>query len=130
MKYTGYIFLVNYDHRMQLHGEGTPALSEIRPTSYQAYCLPRKRVPLPNTTVGVGRASRLNEGVLRRAGEPLTSGVSMQRLPRERSDPLLVRRKGLALLLSFRGIPQPYFTLLIRGREPFPFANTKQRGGK
>lgn len=64
----------------------------------------------------------LDEGVLRRAGEPLTSGIPMQWFPRKRSHPLLVCRKGLTLLLSFRGIPQPYFTLLVRGCEAFSFA--------
>lgn len=84
----------------------------------------RSACVLANTT---GRVElHLNEGVLRRAGEPLASGVPMQWLPRERGHPLLVRRKGLTLLLPFRGIPQPYFTLLVRGRETLSFATKKQ----
>lgn len=84
----------------------------------------RSTCVLANTT---GRVElHLNEGVLRRAGEPLASGVPMQWLPRERGHPLLVSRKGLTLLLPFRGIPQPYFTLLVRGREALSFATKKQ----
>ena len=85
-------------------------------------------LPLNGPTKHNGRVQlHLNEGVLRRAGEPLTSGVPMQWLPRERSHPLLVRRKGLALLLPFRGIPQPYFALLVRGRETLSFATPTRK---